>query len=147
MKGKVLYLIKSVNLGIQLIADPLLRDVSLTVTQYELLAIVRANDGLANADIARDLGISPQSVGEQVSVLERKGFLVRQKGLDNRKIRRLALTPSALAVMESADDVVDQLQQRLLAGLNKADEARMVAALKHLRTSCRELALDDLKSL
>ena len=64
----------------------------LSVAQYTTLSILRSRSGLSNAQLARRLWVTPQSMNEVISALERAGLIERVPDVANRRILRTALT-------------------------------------------------------
>ena len=64
----------------------------LSVAQYTTLSILRSRSGLSNAQLARRLWVTPQSMNEVISALERAGLIERVPDAANRRILRTALT-------------------------------------------------------
>ena len=66
----------------------------LSVAQYTTLSILRSRSVLSNAQLARRLWVTPQSMNEVISALERAGLIERVPDAGNRRILRTTLTPA-----------------------------------------------------
>ena len=77
-------------------------EVGLTPVQFGVLAVVADTPGPTQAELARAVMVRPQSVGEIVEVLERRGLL-RREGEGGRGRRRpLVLTDAGRDVLAAA---------------------------------------------
>ncbi len=77
-------------------------EVGLTPVQFGVLAVVHDTPGPTLAELARAVMVRPQSAGEVVEVLERRG-LVRRDGPPGRGRRRpLTLTDAGRDVLAAA---------------------------------------------
>jgi DNA-binding MarR family transcriptional regulator len=65
--------------------------------QREVLLVAGRRPGCAVAEIARELGLAPNSVSTMVTHLVATGHLVRVTDPQDRRIGRLSLTPGAAA--------------------------------------------------
>jgi DNA-binding MarR family transcriptional regulator len=75
----------------------------LSVAQYTTLSILRSRSGLSNAQLARRLWVTPQSMNEVISALERMGLIERVPDAGNRRILRTALTPVGREILAACD--------------------------------------------
>ena len=86
----------------------------LSVAQYTTLSILRSRSGLSNAQLARRLWVTPQSMNEVISALERAGLIERVPDTANRRILRTALTPTGRATLEACDTDILAMEQEML---------------------------------
>jgi DNA-binding MarR family transcriptional regulator len=100
--------------------------------ERQLLHHVAAAKGISLGAVARHLGIPKSSASEQVKSLERRGFLIRRRDVDDERRLSIVLTAAGVARVKQ-DSVLDLIP--LAAALKKisADERRaLLAALKRL---------------
>jgi DNA-binding MarR family transcriptional regulator len=76
----------------------------------EMLAI---EDGLRLTDIAARAGMAPQSMGELVDDLVAKGYLERREDSEDRRAKRIYLTPKGRATAEASRVAVTSVEQQL----------------------------------
>jgi DNA-binding MarR family transcriptional regulator len=76
-----------VRLGHQLSQSfgELMGSVGLSARQFGMLSQVMKEDGIGSAELARRIGVTPQSAGEQVDILIDRGLLKRDKAGSGRK--------------------------------------------------------------
>jgi DNA-binding MarR family transcriptional regulator len=109
---RTIYLIKRLETLIRLRLEAALQDVTLTPGQYTTLSVVNVGP-VSSADLARRVGITPQSMSEVISTLERKGLITRTVRGDNRRIADVALTALGETVLREAEERVDVVERDL----------------------------------
>ncbi len=101
----------------------------LSLPEYTALSTLRARHGQSNAQLARRALITPQSMIRVVAELERKRLIAREPDPDHGRALRTALTVDGEAMLAACDEVVDALEQRMLARLNTRRRERLLADL------------------
>lgn len=115
-----------------------LRRHGLTLRQYGLLTQLRQEPELTASQLARQLGVTRQSLNEMVGSLETSGLLERAPGADGRT-RRMVVLPKAKSLLDKAQRAVQAAEAQALRGLSPT-EAR---ALRHLLAKVLAAATDD----
>jgi DNA-binding MarR family transcriptional regulator len=134
----LLYAVKQVELAVRAHLDELLRPFGTTALQYTALTVLARRDGLTSAELARNAFVTPQSMGDLITALERRDLVTRHR--DPRHARRLliSLTPAGQELLTRVDGQVRALEERMLADLN-ADER---ADLRDYLNRCRSALAD-----
>lgn len=138
MRAPIPYLLAYANTIASRLADAELRPHGLTVRQFGLLAQLRAEPELTIADLARQLGITRQSLHGMVDELERDGHLVREPGASGRT-RRLALTLGTAGLLADAGGPLARAEAQFLRGVSTRDRE----ALRTLLQRVLATATDD----
>ncbi|WP_158880827.1 MarR family winged helix-turn-helix transcriptional regulator [Amycolatopsis anabasis] len=118
--------------------DEVLRRHGLTVRQFGLLEQLRLEPELTASELARQLGVSRQSLHEMVGGLERAGHLHRLPGASGRT-RRLALAPGTERLLARIRMTLTRAESAFLGGLNP----REIQALRGLLQRLLAHATDD----
>jgi DNA-binding MarR family transcriptional regulator len=107
-----------------------LASIDLRPAQYSVLAVIGANRGLSQADVAQLLGIERARLVRLLNRLEKRGFTQRLASPTDRRSHALQLTPAGQALLKRAKALAAiheaNLQQRFGAG----NHARMMEALR-----------------
>lgn len=104
--------------------------VNLGPTQFNVLAHLAANHRLTQAELARKVLVTPQSMGDLVAALLERG-LIRKEGPGGRgRPTRIELTDSGRKALERASQPVMQFNEPAELGLT-TDEARTLNNLLH----------------
>ena len=78
---------------------------------------------MSSAKLARAHRVSPQTMYEMITNLEKRGFLTREKGLENKKQLLVSLTRRGHKTLELCDRRVDEIEPLIFAGVNTANHA------------------------
>ena len=89
----------------------------------EMLAI---EDGLRLTDIAARAGMAPQSMGEIVDDLVRKGYLTRREDPSDRRAKRIYLTRKGRDTAQASGVVLLEVERRIseILGTDSYQEMR-----------------------
>jgi DNA-binding MarR family transcriptional regulator len=134
----LLYAVKQVELAVRAHLDDVLRPSGITALQYTALTVLARRDGLTSAELARNAFVTPQSMGDMVTALERRALVVRHR--DPRHARRLliSLTPAGQELLARVEPEVRALEEQMLGGLGAGERA----ALRDYLNRCRNALAD-----
>ncbi|HEY7207413.1 MAG TPA: MarR family transcriptional regulator [Gaiellaceae bacterium] len=104
----------------------------LTLPAYVALSVLRTQDGLSNAQLARRSLVTPQSMSEALAQLVEKRYVRRRAAPDHGRIIRTEITRSGLRALERCDRAVDEVERQMLNELG----AREAAGLRRALLSC-----------
>jgi DNA-binding MarR family transcriptional regulator len=111
----------------------------LTLPAYTALSVLRTEDGLSNAQLARRSLVTPQSMSEVLALLVEHGYVRRRAEPDHGRVIRTELTKAGLRALDRCDRAVDAVERELLRDL----DAREVAGLRDLLSRCgRALSME-----
>jgi DNA-binding MarR family transcriptional regulator len=125
----LIYVVGRLNQGITRELRTLLREWDLSVQEYTSLSVLELRPGLSNAQLARRALVTPQSMLEILAKLESRGLVHRKVDPTHGRVIRNELSKSGRRVLEIAAPEVDQLQDRVFAGLSEAQRKSVTAAL------------------
>ena len=133
------YLLKRAELAVRGCIEMALREVTLTPSQYFILFLVKTGEATSSAELARSMGILPQSMTELIAPLEKRGAILRRNDSRNQRILRIALTPAGERLFERGTGLAVRLERELLEGfdgrqieqLNKSFAALIASAEQH----------------
>jgi DNA-binding MarR family transcriptional regulator len=103
-----------------------------TPVQYAVLATVARQPGIDQRTLARTVGFDTSTVAGVVERLERRELLRRQPAPEDRRLRRLALTPAGTSLLASVLPAMRRAQHRILAPLPAAERRRFMTLLDRL---------------
>ncbi len=104
------------------ILDRRLAPLGLTQTRWvTLYHLWKLGEGNPQCDLARALGVEAPSLVRTLGQLEAQGLVERRACDDDRRSKRLYLTPAAIPLLEQIDSVVLAARQEMLAGLSEQD--------------------------
>jgi DNA-binding MarR family transcriptional regulator len=95
----------------------------ITFSQYQHLRQLWQEDGLAQVELSRRIGIETASSTAVIDQLEKLGLIRRKRDPHDRRRIIVTLTPSGRALEKPLDDCAIAVNLRARAGLSKADVA------------------------
>lgn len=103
-----------------------------TKPQYALLRSAWAYPGLDQAAAGQFTGTDKSTVVSVIDRMERRGLIRRVPDPEDRRKRRLYLTPDGEDLLASMIPVVDQLNEDMLARLSSTEREQFVGILRTL---------------
>jgi DNA-binding MarR family transcriptional regulator len=114
----------------------------LTVLQYTTLSVLGRGGELSNAQLARRAYMSPQAMSEVIEALETKGLIKRSPHPNHRRVYPATLTAKGKKVLAACEQLVDDMEAEMLAGLSAADRQSLrrglVSAVRNLHAGFPE---------
>jgi DNA-binding MarR family transcriptional regulator len=98
-----------------------LEPLELTFPQYICMRILSHSPGRSNADLARDVMVSPQAMNMVVRGLQDRGLVSRPTTVESGRSRPAELTREGIALLRRTGAGVRASEQRVLAPLNEQD--------------------------
>ena len=89
----------------------------LTMQQMRVLGLVGHEPGLTGQELSARLGVSAPTASGIVDRLVAKGLLSRVEDADDRRVRRIALTPDGNHLLSGIDSVFDQLIESVVPAI------------------------------
>lgn len=93
-------------------------------TWRPLLKLVRADAPLRQHELADLLRIGHPELVRLLDSLERKRLVARQDASDDRRVKRIALTPEGRRLAARVEATIEAFDRRLLRGISPEDRAR-----------------------
>jgi len=103
--------------------------IGVTRAEYGALAALRMKTGLSNAQLARRVLITPQSMSEVVATLERKGLIRRWNDPEHARILRAELTETAWGVLHSCDEAALELEGQMQAEMTPQERELLLTGV------------------
>ena len=111
-----IFLLKRAELAVRGCVETALLQAGLTPTQFHVLLLLERNPGISAAQVARSVGIRPQSVNDSLGPLERKGLLLRKPSAAHRRVLEIRLSAAGVRLLARTLPIVSRLEDELLAG-------------------------------
>lgn len=108
------------------ILDRRLAPLGLTQTRWvTLYHLGRLGEGHPQCDLARAIGVEAPSLVRTLGQLEEQGLVERRACDNDRRSKRIYLTPAAMPLLEKIDSVAQQARKEMLAGLTDENLAQL----------------------
>lgn len=105
----------------------------LTIAEIHTLAAVGMHATVPMKTICSKLGVTMATVNASVSRLERKGYLTRARGEEDRRQMLVTLTTNGRKALRVHDAFHRKMVDRALEGLSRDEEAALVKALVNVK--------------
>ncbi len=133
----LVYLLKSTELAVRSCAEVALTPFGLTPALFLMLFRLKESDGISSAELARTIGVRPQSIVDLIRPLERAKFIRRRRAPEHRRILRISLTAAGERLLEQVIPVARQLEEELFASLTPQEVTQLRDGLTKLRFSAQ----------
>ncbi|MER6666397.1 MarR family transcriptional regulator [Amycolatopsis japonica] len=120
------YLLKRAATALRTAMDTALRPLDLTVPQYSCLEVLSQRPGLSNAELARAVFVTRQSMNLVLRGLQDRGLVTRPTTAPQGRALPSTLTPAGRAQLRAASGLVREVQDRMLAPFSEAGRERLV---------------------
>jgi DNA-binding MarR family transcriptional regulator len=104
----------------------------ITPVQYSALLAVEMHSGIDQTTLVNIIAFDRSTIGSVVSRLESKEWIKRVAGSDDRRTKRLTITPQGRKVLREIDASVASAQRLILAPLRPAERPVFMSMLKRL---------------
>jgi DNA-binding MarR family transcriptional regulator len=122
MPARTVYLIKRIETEVTAKMNKALTEYDVTLSQFIVLNFVNDNpNDLSSAQLSRRFNMTPQSMNEVVTTLQRKELIEKNVDADNKRILRISLTDKGLDILNQCNEKIDAVEKDLFGGLPNAD--------------------------
>src|SRR5580765_8927774 len=93
----------------------------LTAVQYAALVAIGSHPGIDATRLSEIIYFDRSTIGDVLDRMEGKGWILRQSTPDDRRIKRVDLSPAGLAALQQVESGIRRVQERLLAVLTAGE--------------------------
>ncbi|HWO64077.1 MAG TPA: MarR family transcriptional regulator [Umezawaea sp.] len=134
------YTLKRAATALRTAMDAALQPLELTVPQYSCLEVLSQRPGLSNAELARAVFVTRQSMNLVLRGLQDRGLVTRPTTAPHGRALPTSLTPDGAELLRAASTAVRAVEKRMLAPFSAARQDRLL----HDLAACVEaLATED----
>lgn len=109
-----------------------LEPLNLTFSQYLCMRMLSHSPGMSNAELARDLNVSPQAMNMVVRGLQDRGLVARPTTVASGRSLPTDLTRAGIALLARTDDGVREAERKVLSPLPRRDQDHLRRLLADL---------------
>ena len=118
-------------------ADQRAGEFGITRAQWAVLARVERSEGLKQCELADVLDLQPITLTRLIDSLCENGLIERRADPDDRRAKRLHLTPAARPVLDQLFQLGKDMMTAVLAGIEPAGRQQLLANLLTIKTNLR----------
>ena len=137
LEREVAFNINDVARLLKTYADQCARDLGMTRAQWAVLARVERSEGLKQCELADTLDLQPITLTRLIDRLCDGGLIERRSDPDDRRAKRLYLTPAARPVLDGLTRLGQDIMATVLAGIEPAAVEQLLAQLLTLKANLR----------
>ena len=126
IRRRVGYVVRRFNQAIRNLVEEGLRPLGLTASQYATLATLQRHSGSTNAQLARVLSVTPQTMTRILAGLIDAGLVERAVSAHHARVRLARLTAKGEELAARAHPVVDAAEDRLFAPLSTEQRTQLL---------------------
>jgi MarR family transcriptional regulator for hemolysin len=119
-------------------ADQKAAQFGMTRAKWAVLARLDRAEGLKQTELAEMLDLQPITLTRLLDRLSDNGLIERRADPDDRRAKRLYLTPAARPLLEQLTDLGEDLMATALAGLGQGEIAALLAHLSIVKENLRQ---------
>lgn len=136
------YVLKQATTALHNAMATSLRPLGLTVPQYSCLELLSQRPQQSNAQLARGMFVTPQSMNDVLRGLQSRELVERPDEPAVGRARPTKLTAAGQAQLARARDVLAPIEQRMLATMRVADQEQLLRYLRSITDSLEHRAED-----
>jgi MarR family transcriptional regulator, transcriptional regulator for hemolysin len=118
-------------------ADQKAAQYGMSRAKWAVLARLDRFEGLKQTELADMLDLQPISLTRLLDSLCANGLIERRADPDDRRAKRLFLTPAARPLLDRLGDLAEELMGTALAGLDQRDSKVLLAQLSTIKDNLR----------
>src|SRR6516164_6462399 len=109
----------------------------MTRAQWAVLVRLDRSEGLNQSELAEVLDLQPITLTRLLDKLSDSGLIERRSDPDDRRAKRLFLTPAARPLLKRLAELAEELMGTALAGLDQRDSKALLAQLSTIKDNLR----------
>jgi MarR family transcriptional regulator for hemolysin len=137
-KRELAFAINDVGRLLRTFADHEAGRFGMTRAKWAVLARLDRFEGLKQAELAEMLDLQPISLTRLLDGLCANGLIERRADPDDRRAKRLFLTPAARPLLDRLTDLGEELMGSVLVGLDTSQVASLLASLTTIKENLRK---------
>src|SRR5260370_17336820 len=137
LEREVAFNINDVARLLKTYADQRARDLGMTRAQWAVLARVERSEGVKECELADTLDLQPITLTRLIDRLCDGGLIERRSDPDDRRAKRLYLTPAARPVLDGLTRLGQDIMATVLAGIEPAAVEQLLSHIPPLKTNLR----------
>jgi MarR family transcriptional regulator, transcriptional regulator for hemolysin len=118
-------------------ADQQVRPYGMTKAQWFILSRIQRTEGIRQSELAEEADLQPITVTRLVDRLVESGMIERRPDPDDRRAKRLFLTPAATPMLEQLLVLGRTLMENVLEGLSGPARQELLANLLTMKNNVR----------
>lgn len=132
------FLLNDVARLLRTFADQKARQFGMTRAQWAVLFRLERHEGVKQSELAEMLDIQPITLTRLIDRLCENGLIERRSDPNDRRAKRLFLTPAARPVLEKFNVLTSDMMADVLAGIDQPVVEQLVKHLGDIKDNLRD---------
>ncbi len=138
LEREVAFTINDVARLLRTYADQRAGEFGMTRAQWAVLARVQRTEGLKQSELADILDIQPITLTRLIDRLDDNGLIERRHDPQDRRAKRLFLTPAAGPVIERLNRLGNDMMALVLSGIERPALEALLSQLSTMKDNLRQ---------
>jgi DNA-binding MarR family transcriptional regulator len=131
-RARTIYLLNQAHFAMRMQVDEALKPFEVSGLQYTMLSLIGLHPGSSSAELSRRFFRTQQAMGQLLTGLEARGWLVREEDPSNRRMLRVTLTDTGQSVVTLGGKAIDSLEQAAFSQFDDEEIAMFRSVLEAL---------------
>lgn len=124
------------------VMDRLMKAQGASLARTKLLGHIARQGPVRSADLAEAFGYAPRTVTEAIDGMERDGLVRRDPDAQDRRAKRISITPAGLAAIEASEPSRQLFLERVFGTLDNAEQETLAALVHKLNERMQQIERD-----
>lgn len=135
------FLVHDVSRMRRTLFDEVMRSRGVTRSQWSVLATLSrvGRDGMMQVDLSRHMDVGKVTIGGLIDRLEAAGLVERRMDADDRRARRVFITPKGFEVIAEMQKAGNKLNKSILAGVPVENQRITEETLAQVKANIRQM--------
>ncbi|MBI0004322.1 MarR family transcriptional regulator [Bartonella sp. M0177] len=112
--------------------DARIRQHGLTLARALTLSALKDQDDFFQKNLAEELGIEHATLVRLIDALEEQGLVIRNVAEDDRRAKRVTLTPEGRKIVEEIETYAAHLSHEVMSGIDDKNITNAMGVLQHI---------------
>ncbi|WP_295879834.1 MarR family transcriptional regulator [uncultured Bartonella sp.] len=112
--------------------DARIRQHGLTLARALTLSALKDQDDFFQKNLAEELGIEHATLVRLIDALEEQGLVIRNVAEDDRRAKRVTLTPEGRKIVEEIETYAAHLSHEVMSGIDGTNVTNAMGVLEHI---------------
>ncbi len=111
--------------------------IDINVEQWVLLKEIEEKETLSQNELAKNTSRDPASITRTLDILQKKGLIIREPVLDNRRQYNIKLTKEGSYFVLQNMPLINELRNRSIKGFSKSEVEQLIIMLQKVQTNLK----------
>ena len=141
--SEIMQSLRQIFRAIQDYSQEVSKKFGITGPQLWALKIISTDARLSLGELTKKMYLHPSTVSGVVDRLEKKGYAARDRGLKDRRVVTVALTPKGKRLIKKAPNPI---QGKMVHGLRKLEARELTSIYAAIQKLVKIMAVQDVKA-